>query len=94
MRYAVQDVIQASAGCQAWDYLVYSFLYEGAVHPRNMAQGFWYQDLSGPAEHLGALLKTSPSTFLLQSGGAQSAWAFKLLVLEQQAWETWMAHSS
>lgn len=70
------------------DYLACGFLYEGAVHPRNMAQGFQYQDDSSPAEHLGALLEISPSTFLLQSGGAQSVRVFRLLALERQAWKT------
>lgn len=89
MKYALQEAIQASAGCKpGTDYLACGFLYEGAVHPRNMAQSFQYQDVSSPAEHLGALLEISPSTFLLQSGGAQSVRAIKLLALERQAWKT------
>lgn len=58
------------------------------MQPRNRVHDFWYQDLSGPAEHLGVLLEISPSTIQLWSGGAQSAWTFKLLAQEQQTWKT------
>lgn len=68
---------------QIWGSLACISLYKGVVHSRNIA--FCTRI---PAEHLGALLKLSPSAFLFQNVGAQSEWSLKLLALEQPAWKT------